>query len=63
MDYVAGAVPTPPRWAGRFGLEWLFRLLAEPRRLWGRYLVEPWFILRLLLAEALNRKTKRSRHS
>lgn len=45
MDYVAGAVPTPPRWAGRCGLEWLFRLLAEPNRLWRRYLVESWFIL------------------
>ena len=49
IDYVAGAVPTPPRWAGRWGLEWLFRLLAEPGRLWQRYLVEPWFLLRLLI--------------
>lgn len=45
MDYFAGAIPTPPRWAGPIGLEWLFRLLAEPGRLWKRYLVEPWFIL------------------
>jgi N-acetylglucosaminyldiphosphoundecaprenol N-acetyl-beta-D-mannosaminyltransferase len=45
LDYFAGAIPMPPRWAGPLGLEWLFRLLAEPRRLWKRYLVEPWFIL------------------
>jgi N-acetylglucosaminyldiphosphoundecaprenol N-acetyl-beta-D-mannosaminyltransferase len=51
IDYVAGVVPTPPRWAGRFGLEWLFRLVTEPRRLWRRYLVEPWYLLRLILAE------------
>lgn len=51
LDYFAGAVYTPPRWAGRCGLEWLFRLLAEPRRLWSRYLVEPWFITYKLLAE------------
>jgi N-acetylglucosaminyldiphosphoundecaprenol N-acetyl-beta-D-mannosaminyltransferase len=51
LDYVAGAVPTPPRWAGRFGLEWLFRLLAEPRRLGRRYLIEPWFLLKLFLAD------------
>jgi len=51
IDYVAGVVPTPPRWAGKSGLEWLFRLLAEPRRLWKRYLVEPWFLLLLLLIE------------
>lgn len=53
IDYVAGAVPTPPRWAGRLGLEWLFRLIAEPKRLWQRYLVEPWFVLKLLLTEWL----------
>jgi N-acetylglucosaminyldiphosphoundecaprenol N-acetyl-beta-D-mannosaminyltransferase len=48
IDYIAGAVPTPPRWAGRLGLEWLFRLVAEPQRLWQRYLVEPLFLLRVL---------------
>jgi N-acetylglucosaminyldiphosphoundecaprenol N-acetyl-beta-D-mannosaminyltransferase len=51
MDYVAGVVPTPPRWAGRCGLEWLFRLGAEPRRLWKRYLVEPWYVLPRFAAE------------
>jgi N-acetylglucosaminyldiphosphoundecaprenol N-acetyl-beta-D-mannosaminyltransferase len=45
FDYVAGAVPTPPRWMGQAGLEWTYRLLSEPRRLWRRYLVEPWFLL------------------
>lgn len=45
MDYVAGEVTTPPRWAGRAGLEWLFRLAAEPRRLARRYLVEPWPVI------------------
>jgi N-acetylglucosaminyldiphosphoundecaprenol N-acetyl-beta-D-mannosaminyltransferase len=48
IDYIAGMVPTPPRWAGRLGLEWAFRLASEPRRLFGRYLVEPWYLLMLL---------------
>jgi N-acetylglucosaminyldiphosphoundecaprenol N-acetyl-beta-D-mannosaminyltransferase len=39
IDYVAGVIPAPPRWAGRVGLEWTFRLIAEPRRLWRRYLI------------------------
>lgn len=45
MDYVAGVVPTPPRWAGRLGVEWLYRLMAEPRRLAHRYLIEPWMLV------------------
>ncbi|WP_193195167.1 WecB/TagA/CpsF family glycosyltransferase [Nostoc sp. MG11] len=54
IDYVAGAVPTPPRWMGKLGLEWLYRLFSEPRRLWRRYLLEPWFVVRLLLQEILS---------
>jgi N-acetylglucosaminyldiphosphoundecaprenol N-acetyl-beta-D-mannosaminyltransferase len=45
FDYVAGVVPTPPRWMGRMGLEWLYRLCSEPRRLYRRYLLEPWFLV------------------
>lgn len=63
MDYVAGAIPTPPRWMGQLGLEWLYRLLSEPKRLWRRYLIEPWAIA-LLLAKDLFRQTgKNSSHS
>lgn len=51
FDYVAGAVPTPPRWSGRLGLEWAFRLAHDPVRLFGRYFVEPWYILLLLLLD------------
>ena len=53
FDYVAGAVPTPPQWAGRFGLAWVFRLAAEPRRLFTRYLFEPWFLLKLILLDVM----------
>lgn len=45
FDYIAGAIPTPPRWLGRIGLEWLYRLFSEPKRLWRRYLVEPFFLI------------------
>jgi N-acetylglucosaminyldiphosphoundecaprenol N-acetyl-beta-D-mannosaminyltransferase len=56
MDYIAGVVPTAPRWMGRLGLEWLFRLWLEPSRLWRRYLVEPWFIMAGLLRGGAGRK-------
>jgi N-acetylglucosaminyldiphosphoundecaprenol N-acetyl-beta-D-mannosaminyltransferase len=49
MEYVAGSVKTPPRWMGRVGLEWSFRLLENPRRFAFRYLVEP-LVLALILA-------------
>ena len=48
IDYIAGVIPTPPRWMGRLGLEWLSRLSSEPTRLWKRYLLEPWFVATLL---------------
>lgn len=39
FDYHAGTIRRAPVWAQRAGLEWLHRLLSEPRRLWRRYLV------------------------
>jgi N-acetylglucosaminyldiphosphoundecaprenol N-acetyl-beta-D-mannosaminyltransferase len=56
MDYVAGVVATPPRWMGRVGLEWLYRLSCEPGRLWKRYLGEPWFVAFLLLRQLIRRR-------
>jgi N-acetylglucosaminyldiphosphoundecaprenol N-acetyl-beta-D-mannosaminyltransferase len=39
FDFHAGTKRTAPSWMQRHGLEWLFRLATEPRRLWRRYLV------------------------
>ena len=45
FDFHAGKVKQSPAWMQRAGLEWLFRLLAEPRRLWKRYvLITPRFL-------------------
>jgi N-acetylglucosaminyldiphosphoundecaprenol N-acetyl-beta-D-mannosaminyltransferase len=38
FPFIAGDVPQAPRWMQDRGLEWLFRLFSEPRRLWRRYL-------------------------
>ncbi|HET8755753.1 MAG TPA: WecB/TagA/CpsF family glycosyltransferase, partial [Solirubrobacteraceae bacterium] len=38
FDFHAGLIPQAPAWMQRSGLEWLFRLAQEPRRLWRRYL-------------------------
>jgi N-acetylglucosaminyldiphosphoundecaprenol N-acetyl-beta-D-mannosaminyltransferase len=39
FDFLAGTKPEAPAWLQGTGLEWIFRLLSEPRRLWRRYLV------------------------
>jgi len=38
FDFLAGTKSQAPRWMMRNGLEWLYRLATEPRRLWKRYL-------------------------
>jgi N-acetylglucosaminyldiphosphoundecaprenol N-acetyl-beta-D-mannosaminyltransferase len=39
IDFEAGHKPRAPKWTSDVGLEWLYRLLTEPRRLWKRYLL------------------------
>jgi N-acetylglucosaminyldiphosphoundecaprenol N-acetyl-beta-D-mannosaminyltransferase len=46
FDFIAGTVPEAPQWMQKSGLEWLYRLAKEPRRLWRRYLWNnPWFLV------------------
>ncbi len=50
FDIHTGLLRQAPRWLQNLGLEWLFRLLMEPRRLWRRYLRNnPAFVVRILL--------------
>jgi len=50
FDFHTGRVRQAPAWIQRSGLEWLFRLGTEPRRLWRRYVVDnPWFVWELFL--------------
>ena len=47
FDLLTGRIPQAPPWMQSVGLEWLFRLIQEPKRLWKRYLVNnPLFIIR-----------------
>jgi exopolysaccharide biosynthesis WecB/TagA/CpsF family protein len=49
LDFLSGSVPRAPVWMRRLRLEWLFRLLIEPGRLWRRYVVgNPLFLFRVL---------------
>jgi N-acetylglucosaminyldiphosphoundecaprenol N-acetyl-beta-D-mannosaminyltransferase len=56
FDYEAGVQTPAPRWMGRIGLEWLFRLARDPRRLFVRYCVEPWSLVGPALQDLRRRK-------
>lgn len=59
LSFVAGALPRAPRWMQRAGLEWLHRLLVEPRRLFRRYLVHDLpFACALFVRALLSRATR-----
>lgn len=56
FDFHTGRMPQAPRWMQRSGLEWLFRLWQEPRRLWYRYLVYNPLFVGLILAQIIGFK-------
>lgn len=58
FDHLSGRQQRAPRWMQRAGLEWLHRLLREPRRLWRRYLVGNAQFIRLVIRQL--RSTRRT---
>lgn len=54
IDFEAGNIKRAPKWISEIGLEWLYRLLAEPKRLWKRYLVHGPSFFWLVLKQKLN---------
>ena len=61
LDFLAGQVVRSPAWMSRAGLEWLYRLGQEPRRLAWRYLVKDPRFLAVLARTALSPRAERSR--
>ena len=53
FDYHAGLMKEPPQWIQRAGLQWAWRLAAEPRRLWKRYLTTNPRYVAMVAAQAL----------
>jgi N-acetylglucosaminyldiphosphoundecaprenol N-acetyl-beta-D-mannosaminyltransferase len=51
FDYEAGTQTPAPRWMGRAGVEWAYRLVQDPRRLFTRYCVEPWALIPLAIRD------------
>jgi len=55
FDFIAGTVKRAPNWMQRCGLEWLFRLIQEPRRLWKRYLIGNTIFIWLVFRELVKK--------
>ena len=53
FDFHSGRVSQAPSWMGEHGLEWFYRLMMEPRRLWRRYLIHGSEFAALVLLELL----------
>lgn len=56
LDFVAGKVKRSPKWMQRVGVEWVYRLAQEPRRLAGRYLSNIRFLLKAIFAAKFRRE-------
>jgi len=55
FDFYAGTVRRAPKWVINIGLEWLYRLVSEPKRLWKRYLIgNTKFIIYVIIEKILN---------
>jgi N-acetylglucosaminyldiphosphoundecaprenol N-acetyl-beta-D-mannosaminyltransferase len=54
FDFISGHKKSAPRWIQRLGVEWLFRLLCEPRRLWRRYMYTNFRFLFFIIKEKLS---------
>jgi len=49
FDFFSGSIPRAPRWMRVLGIEWIFRLMQEPKRMWRRYIIgNPQFVFRVL---------------
>ncbi|MBF2029624.1 MAG: WecB/TagA/CpsF family glycosyltransferase [Oscillatoriales cyanobacterium C42_A2020_001] len=57
IDFEAGTVKRAPVWMSKLGIEWLYRIYADPKRLWKRYLVEDLPFFWLLLKQKIGKYT------
>ncbi len=58
FDIISGKCRLAPGWVSRLGLEWLYRFIQEPRRMWRRYVITNTKFLLLVLREAFNGSKK-----
>ncbi len=62
FDVITGTISRAPVWMQRIGMEWVWRLMMEPRRLWKRYLIGNTTFIWLTLCSAFRRRDPAPRH-
>ena len=55
FDVIAGITQRAPRWMQKTGLEWFFRFIQEPGRMWRRYLIGNYQFIRLVFKEKMKK--------
>lgn len=56
FEVMAGLVPRAPKWMHKAGLEWLYRLIQEPKRMYRRYLIEAPLFIPLIIRQKFTRR-------
>jgi N-acetylglucosaminyldiphosphoundecaprenol N-acetyl-beta-D-mannosaminyltransferase len=56
FDILSGSINRAPIWMQNMGLEWFYRLIKEPKRMWRRYLIGNTTFIKLVLLEKIRRK-------
>lgn len=57
FDVISGSIPRAPKWMQNSGLEWLFRVIQEPHRLFKRYFVGNWIFIKAVAKEKRRRNS------
>ncbi len=58
VDFLANKIKRSPKWMSNHGLEWFYRLIKEPRRMFKRYWLDFWFLFKIIFLNLFNRKSK-----
>jgi N-acetylglucosaminyldiphosphoundecaprenol N-acetyl-beta-D-mannosaminyltransferase len=63
FDVVVGDIKRSPEWMQKYGLEWFYRLIKEPKRLYRRYLIEAPRFLPLVMLQAIKERVLRNKNT
>ena len=54
FDVISGEIPRAPKWIQKINMEWMFRVIHEPKRLFKRYFIGNWKFIKSVLWERIS---------